>query len=126
MFCLLFLLFEIIFLMIFPWKNPFCLVLWLNTHFSEKHSLIFLSVVATKLLLQQTYHISVEYVLPLSLRQPFHSCHSIYKYLALHSFSLILCLCSYFYEKQETLVRVLQHLPITASFIWFLLSFGTW
>ena len=96
MFCLLFLLPGIIFPLIFAWLPPFCLVLLLNAPFSEEHTPPFLSVVATKPLLQQTYHISVENFLPHSLRQPFHSYPSIHKHLTLLSFSLILWHCFLF------------------------------
>ena len=103
-------------------------MLWLNTHFSEKPSLTFLSVVAMKLLLQQTYHISVESVLPLSLRQPFHSCHSIYKYLTLHSFYLILCLCFLFLwetrniSKGTTASSYHSIFHLVPSILWYLIA----
>lgn len=97
MFCLLFLLPGIIFPLIFAWLPPFCLVLLLNAPVSEEHTAPFLSVVATKPLLQQIYHISVENFLPHSLRQPFHSYPSIHKHLTFLSFSLILWLCFLFF-----------------------------
>lgn len=119
MFCLLFLLPGIIFPLIFAWLPPFCLVLLLNAPVSQEHTPPFLSVVATKPLLQQTYHISVENFLPHSLRQPFHSYPSIHKHLTFLSFSLILWLASYFSEKPGALVRKLQYLLTTKSFILF-------
>lgn len=116
MFCSLFLLPGIIFPLIFAWLPPFCLVLLLNAPVSEEHTPPFLSVVATKPLLQQTYHISVENFLPHSLRQPFHSYPSIHKHLTFLSFSLILWLCFLFCEKPGAIVRKLQYLLTTKIF----------